>query len=117
MIKTKRAYEAPSSDDGFRILIDRLWPRGVTKAKAKIDLWLKDVAPSDALRKRFGHDPAKWTEFEAAYGRELERKTPLLKEIKKLERKNKTLTLVFGAKDEKHNNAVVLSRRLKRNGR
>lgn len=114
MIKLKRAYDAPTPSDGCRVLVDRLWPRGVTKAKAKIDLWLKDVAPSDALRKSFGHDPEKWPAFKKEYASELSGKKDLLKQLKSLEREHKTLTLVFAAKDAGRNNAVVLRSRLQR---
>ena len=113
MIKTKRAYEQSSKDDGFRILIDRLWPRGVSKEKADLDLWMKDIAPSDNLRKWFSHDPKKWEEFEKKYKDELRDKKKLITEIKDIERKNKTVTLVYSAKDKDHNNAVVLEDILK----
>lgn len=112
MIKIKRVYVSPAPDDGFRVLIDRLWPRGLSKDKAKVDLWLKDVAPSTELRKSFGHDPAKWRGFQLKYGRELDQKSDFLKQLKTLERENKILTLIFGAKDEEHNDAVVLRARL-----
>jgi uncharacterized protein YeaO (DUF488 family) len=114
MIKIKRVYQEPSPDDGFRILVDRLWPRGVAKAKAKISLWLKEVAPSSELRKEFGHEPDKWDEFQAKYGRELDGKAGLLKQIKGIEAEEKTVTLLFAAKDEQRNNAVALRNRLKR---
>ena len=114
MIKLKRAYDAPAAGDGFRVLVDRLWPRGVTKTKAKIDLWLKDIAPSDALRKSFGHEPEKWPAFKKEYGSELIGKKELLKRLKALEREHKTLTLVFAAKDAERNNAVVIRSRLAR---
>lgn len=107
MIKLKRAYEMWSKSDGFRILVDRLWPRGISKEKAHLDLWLKDVAPSSDLRKWFTHDLTKWKEFKKRYARELENKSTLIKVIKdKLEKG--TVILVYGAKDEKHNDAVVL---------
>ncbi len=107
MIKIKRVYEKPSGEDGKRILVDRLWPRGLTKEKANVDLWLKDIAPSTELRKRFGHDPGKWTEFKKRYLTELkENKDQVL--ILKNELKKGTATLVYGAKDEEHNEAVVL---------
>jgi len=112
MIQLKRAYEAAEGADGYRVLVDRLWPRGVTKAKARVDLWLKEVAPSDAARKSFGHDPEKWGEFQRRYGRELDEKADLLRRLKELEREHKTLTLLFAAKDEERNNAVVLKARL-----
>lgn len=108
MIKIKRAYQPPEESDGFRILIDRLWPRGVSKEKVKLDLWLKDVAPSNELRKWFSHDPSKWQEFQEKYRAELKNKIQILAEIKDLEKDNGTLTLVYAAKDEEHNNAVVL---------
>lgn len=106
-IKVKRAYEEASSSDGFRILVDRIWPRGIKKSDAQIDLWLKDIAPSKELRQWFGHDPKKWNEFKNRYKKELVGKSDLIKLIKK-EAKSNTVTLVFGAKDVEHNNAVVL---------
>ncbi len=105
-ISIKRAYEAPASGDGKRVLVDRIWPRGMTKEKAKIDLWLKDVAPSTALRQWFGHDPARWREFQQKYRAEL-KGNPALAELKEMAR-NSTVTLVYAAKDEEYNNAVVL---------
>ena len=101
----KRAYESPSTDHK-RILVDRIWPRGLTKEKAKIDLWLKDVAPSTALRKWFGHDPKNWQEFQRRYRAELEG-SPALAALKKLTRSDK-VTLIYAAKDEEHNHAIVL---------
>jgi len=107
MIKLKRVYEKPTKNDGFRILVDRLWPRGLTKQKAEVDLWLKDIAPSTELRKWFGHDPENWKEFSSRYAKELEQKKELLNLI--IEKgKVETVTLVYGAKDEKHNQAVIL---------
>ena len=107
MFKIKRVYEPYDKSDGTRILIDRLWARGLTKEKAKFDLWLKDIAPSADLRKWFGHDPAKWEEFKKRYFMELKNKTDLINAIKdKL--KEGTVTLVYGAKDKKHNDAVAL---------
>jgi uncharacterized protein YeaO (DUF488 family) len=116
-IKTKRAYQAPAKDDGFRILIDRLWPRGVSKDSARIDLWLKEIAPTATLRKWFGHDPSKWREFRSRYFRELDHNPQAVARLLELVRKG-PVTFVFGAKDEKHNNAVALkeyleSRRLR----
>ena len=108
MIKTKRIYEEYSSDDGFRILIDRLWPRGVSKANAHVDLWLKEIAPTDQLRKWFSHDPKKWEPFKKKYIEELKESKPSLEKIKNLKKEHKIITLVFSAKDEQHNNAVVL---------
>lgn len=105
-IRLKRVYEAPEASDGKRVLVDRLWPRGVSKEKAKIDHWLKDVAPSTELRKWFGHDPAKWGEFQKRYRAEL-KGSPALAELKQLASRSPT-TLVYAAADEEHNNAVLL---------
>ena len=108
MLKIKRAYQSAADGDGFRILVDRLWPRGISKEKAKLDLWLKDIAPSGELRKWFAHDPERWQQFQDKYREELKGKKEILKDIKDLEKEKSTVTLVYGAKDEKHNNAVVL---------
>ncbi len=105
-ISLKRAYEPPAETDGMRVLVDRLWPRGVTKPELKIDLWLKDLAPSTELRKWFGHDPEKWPEFQTKYRAEL-KGNPALSELKALSRQG-NITLVYAAKDELHNDAVVL---------
>lgn len=105
-ISLKRAYEPPSESDGTRILVDRLWPRGVAKAKARIDLWLKDVAPSTELRKWFGHDPDRWADFQKKYRAEL-KGSAALAELRKLARQGH-VTLVYSARDELHNDAVVL---------
>jgi uncharacterized protein YeaO (DUF488 family) len=106
-IKLKRAYEPPKKSDGLRILVDRLWPRGVSETAAQIDLWLKEIAPSDRLRKWFGHDPSKWTEFRRRYFRELGKSTEAVARLKQFVSKG-NVTLVYGAKDERHNNAVAL---------
>ena len=106
-IRLKRAYDSAGSDDGTRILIDRLWPRGVRKADAAIDLWAKDIAPSTALRKWFGHDPARWHEFRRRYSDEIHRNRDRLRELRSLALKGR-ITLVFSAHDEAHNDAVVL---------
>jgi uncharacterized protein YeaO (DUF488 family) len=111
-VKLKRAYESPTATDGERILVDRLWPRGLAKVKAKIDLWLKDVAPSNELRKWFGHDPEKWSEFKKRYRAEL-KSNPALSELQALSRQ-KDITLVYAAKDQSHNEAVVLKQILER---
>jgi uncharacterized protein YeaO (DUF488 family) len=108
MIKTKRIYESPAEEDGFRILVDRLWPRGMQKEKAKIDLWLKEIAPSDDLRKWFAHDPQKWEEFKKKYAKELATKQGLLNEIRQIEKEKGTVTFLYSAKDTEHNNAVAL---------
>ena len=96
-IKFKRVYEQPEKDDGLRILVDRLWPRGLTKVKASVDLWLKDIAPSTELRKWFGHDPAKWKQFQTRYRKELREKKDALKLLKQ-KSKEQTVTLVYGAR-------------------
>ncbi len=107
MIHMKRVYEEPSKKDGMRVLVDRLWPRGLTKERAAVDLWLKDVAPSTELRKWFGHDPAKWKEFQARYRKELREKKDALSLLKQ-KSNERTVTLVYGARDEEHNEALVL---------
>src|SRR6187431_736834 len=109
MIQLKRVYEKPSREDGLRILVDRLWPRGLTKKRAAVDLWLKDVAPSTELRKWFGHDPAKWKEFQVGYRKELHEKKDALMLLKQ-KCQEQTVTLVYGARDEEHNEALVLKR-------
>ena len=111
-ISLKRAYESPAKTDGTRVLVDRLWPRGITKSGAGIDLWLKDLAPSTELRQWFGHDPEKWPEFQKKYRAEL-KGNPALSELRALSRRGK-VTLVYAAKDELHNNAVVLKQILAR---
>lgn len=112
-IRIKRVYDEPASSDGMRVLVDRLWPRGLKKENARIDQWLKEVAPSDALRKWFGHDPAKWAQFKQRYFKELAPHRDTLRELLQQAR-SKTLTLLFAAKDEQHNNAVALKEYLGR---
>jgi uncharacterized protein YeaO (DUF488 family) len=112
-IALKRVYEAPSSADGMRILVDRLWPRGLAKKDAAVDLWCKEVAPSDGLRKWFGHDPERWAEFRRRYREELREQPEALRELKAAMR-GRSVTLLFGAKDEEHNNAVALKDLLSR---
>jgi uncharacterized protein YeaO (DUF488 family) len=106
-IKIKRVYEQPDKNDGLRILVDRLWPRGLTKEKASVDLWLKEIGPSTELRKWFGHDPSKWKHFRGRYETELRHKDDLIKVLTQKARVG-TITLIYGARDEKHNEAVVL---------
>lgn len=106
-IKLKRAYDSAGLSDGTRILIDRLWPRGVRKADASIDLWARDIAPSTALRKWFGHNPARWHQFRRRYADEIHRNRDRLRELRSLAEKGR-ITLVFAAHDEAHNDAVVL---------
>jgi uncharacterized protein YeaO (DUF488 family) len=107
MIKLKRVYEEPSSKDGVRVLVERLWPRGLTKKRAAVDLWLKDIAPSPELRKWFGHDPARWEQFQKRYRRELREKKEAIRLLKQ-KAKQGTVTLVYAARDEDHNGALVL---------
>ena len=111
-IRIKRIYEDPSDDDGYRILVDRIWPRGVSKEDAKLDSWKKELGPSNELRKWFGHDPEKFAEFEKKYIAELEGKIGDFTEIRNLA-KERTVTLLYGAKDTEHNQAVVLQNVLK----
>ncbi len=106
-IKLKRAYEAAEPDDGCRVLVDRLWPRGLSKGAAHIDLWLKEIAPSSELRKWFNHEPARWREFEQRYFHEIEEHPEALKELMAQVHKGR-VTLVYGARDQEHNNAVAL---------
>ena len=115
MIKLKRVYEDWEEDDGYRILVDRLWPRGVSKEKARVDLWLKEIAPSTELRKWFGHDVQKWEEFQKKYKKELETKKGLLDQIKQLEQEHSVITLLYAARDTEHNAAVVLRSVLEKN--
>jgi uncharacterized protein YeaO (DUF488 family) len=113
MIETKRVYDKPAKQDGFRVLVDRLWPRGLTKEKAHVDLWMKEIGPSDALRKWFHHEDSNWGEFVKRYKGELKQKKELLDELKRLSREHETVTLLYGSKDEKQNQAVVLGELLK----
>lgn len=107
MVRVKRIYEAPAEDDGLRVLVDRLWPRGLKKENARVDQWLKDLAPSDELRKWFGHDPERWKEFREKYQQELHNRVEVFDQLRE-ESKKRTVTLLFAAKDEERNNAVVL---------
>ena len=113
MIKLKRAYEAASKNDGLRVLVERLWPRGVSKQKAQIDLWLKDLAPSTELRKWYGHDPARWPQFRKRYGAELKGKGDVLALLNYVAQ-GRTVTFVYTASDEERNSAVALKEFLER---
>ena len=115
-IRTKRVYEPPGRADGARVLVERLWPRGLTKASAALDLWLKDVAPSPGLRKWFAHDPAKWDEFQRRYEAEL-RDNPDAVNVLRAKADEGPLTLVYAAKDQERNSAVLLQRFLSRRSR
>lgn len=113
MLKTKRIYESYSDSDGYRILVDRLWPRGISKDGAHIDVWMKEIAPSTELRKWFAHDTEKWDEFTKRYTEELTENKQMLLDIKKLEQEHQTITILYGAKDTEHNQAQVLLKVLK----
>jgi uncharacterized protein YeaO (DUF488 family) len=115
-IKIKRVYEQPDKKDGERILVDRLWPRGLTKEKAGVDLWLKDIAPSTELRKWFAHDPNKWKSFRGRYETEIRHNDDLIKVLKDKAREG-TVTLIYGARDEEHNEALVLKQFLEKSER
>jgi len=108
-IQIKRIYEPPAASDGTRILVDRLWPRGVTREEARIDAWINDAGPSDALRRWYAHDPGKWPEFRARYIAELKH-NPAVVELQDMAAKSKTITLLFAAKDNLRNNATVLKK-------
>jgi len=108
MIRVKRVYDPPSGDDGFRLLVDRLWPRGLSKEDAKVDLWLRDISPSSDLRKWYSHDPAKWHAFQKRYVRELSSKEELLDQVRRIEHEKGTVTLLFSSKERMCNNAVAL---------
>jgi uncharacterized protein YeaO (DUF488 family) len=107
VVRIKRIYGTPAAEDGRRVLVDRLWPRGVAKVAAHIDEWLKEIAPSDELRKWFGHDPDRWAEFRRRYLEELQGNRDILERLR-AETREGTVTLLFAAKDSEHNNAVVL---------
>lgn len=106
-VQIKRVYDEPTNEDGFRVLVDRLWPRGISKARAKLDLWLKEVGPSNELRKQFGHDPVKYNEFKKRYEKELAQSTAFA-ELERIVRENRTVTLLYSAHDKEHNQAVVV---------
>ena len=112
-ILLKRAYEAPKESDGFRILVDRIWPRGISKEKANIDLWSKDTAPSTSLRKWFSHDPLKWPEFRHRYTMELDKNIDAVQELAKY-LDDDVVTFVYGAKDIEHTHAIILKEYLEK---
>lgn len=111
--RLKRVYDNPAKADGRRVLVDRVWPRGLTKEEAQIDDWLKEIAPSTRLRKWFGHDPARWTEFKKRYAAELKDRREPVEQLAQ-QAKKRTITLLFGAKDVGHNNAVALKEYIER---
>jgi uncharacterized protein YeaO (DUF488 family) len=118
MIRPVRIYDLGNQDQTFTILVDRLWPRGISKDRVKVDLWMKEVAPSSKLRKWFGHDPAKWDAFKLKYRQEIMQgdKVQLLSQIKRLEKEKGSISLLYSAKDKEHNNAVVLAEMLEEFG-
>jgi uncharacterized protein YeaO (DUF488 family) len=108
-VNVKRVYDPPANADGARVLVDRIWPRGLSKAKARVDVWLKEIAPSTELRKWFGHDPAKWDDFERRYFEELDGRSEAVSQLLDLAKKQR-VTLLFAATDTEHNNAVALKK-------
>jgi len=108
MITPKRIYEPYDKQDGYRVLVDRLWPRGVSREKAHLDLWLRDIAPSTELRQWFGHDPSKWLEFQSKYQAELATKSEVFNRLLSIAKREKVLTLLFAARDIERNEAVVI---------
>ena len=115
-VRLKRAYEPAASSDGYRILIDRIWPRGITREEARLDEWARELAPSSELRRWFGHDPARFAEFTRRYSEELAAQEGKLRELRRRAREGR-LTLVYGARDSAHNDAVVLAQILRRGRR
>lgn len=113
MVRIARIYEPPTKNDGWRVLVDRLWPRGVKKETARVNEWMKEIAPSNELRKWFAHKAERWTEFQERYWAELAKKKEFLATLRAMERKHGAITLLFAAKDEEHNQAVVLREILK----
>lgn len=107
-LKLKRVYLKPAKSDGCRVLVDRLWPRGLTKQRAAVDHWLRDIAPSNGLRKWYGHEPRRWPEFKRRYRAELRRRKEAMQALRKLRREHGTVTLLFSSKEEARNNAVAL---------
>ena len=113
-VKLKRIYLKPEKSDGCRILVDRLWPRGLSKSKAKVDHWFRDLAPSTALRKWYGHDPKRWAEFQRRYRKELKGEKDAVQELKNLLKQHRTVTFLFSSKEETLNNAVALKAYLRK---
>ncbi len=114
MIRLKRVYDSPAVEDGFRVLVERLWPRGIKKAEAHFDVWMKEIAPSTDLRKWFAHDPAKWEEFSVRYEKELVENSDIVKTLEQKSRET-TVTLVYAARDIQHNSALVLKQFMEKN--
>jgi uncharacterized protein YeaO (DUF488 family) len=116
VFKLKRIYDVAERSDGYRVLVDRIWPRGVSREKAGIDLWMKQIAPSDQLRKWFAHDAKRWIEFQKRYRDELRAKAALTEQLRELEKRHHTVTLIYSARDDRHNQAVALCAVLQRCG-
>jgi len=116
MIRTKRIYEPATREDGCRVLVDRIWPRGVSRQRAKIDHWVKESAPSTELRRWFGHDPKQWVEFVRRYKHELRQRPSGLDALREVIHQHRTVTLVYAARDQKHNNAVALRQIMRTTG-
>jgi uncharacterized protein YeaO (DUF488 family) len=108
MIRLKRVYDPPATEDGYRVLVERLWPRGMSREAARIDLWLKDAGASTELRRWFGHDPARWKDFRAKYYHELAERPEMIRRLSDLIREKPMITFLFAARDEEHNNALAL---------
>jgi len=115
-VMLKRVYDPPAPEDGFRVFVERLWPRGMTKERAKIDLWVKEAGASTELRKWYGHEPSKWDEFRRKYHRELDEHPGVVHQLKEILRQNRDVTLLFAAHDPDHNNALALKEYLEGTG-
>jgi uncharacterized protein YeaO (DUF488 family) len=115
-IRLKRVYDSPDEDDGFRVLVERLWPRGLTKERAQIDLWVKEAGASTELRKWFGHDPSKWDEFRRRYFVELDGRPQVVRQLSEVTGEHAMVTFLFAAHDQEHNNAVALKEYLEAHG-
>ena len=113
-IRLKRAYEPAAAEDGYRVLVERLWPRGLSKERARVDRWVKEAGASTELRRWFGHDPARWEEFRRRYADEVRARPDVLEELRDVLREHRTVTFLFAARDEEHNNAVALKELLER---
>lgn len=110
-VKLKRVYDQKEENDGYRVLVDRLWPRGIKKENAGVDLWMKEIAPSSELRKWFGHEPERFKEFESRYRDELKH-NPEMEKLRQLQKEHNIITLLYGAKDEQHNQTIILKKML-----
>jgi uncharacterized protein YeaO (DUF488 family) len=116
VVRLKRVYEPPAEEDGFRVLVERLWPRGISKEHARLDLWMKEAGASTGLRKWFGHDPAKWEEFRRRYYAEIAQRPEVLQVLREVLLTHDVVTFLFAAHDKDHNNAVALKEFFDKNG-